>query len=116
MNIFPKGKIMENEKLFEFMTRIYSEMKDGFKSIDLRFDRSESDIQGLKSDVQGLNSDVQGLKSEMKEVKKTLFHIEQDHGKQLEVIFDGLTQHTDQLTRIENQVNKQDEIILRRIK
>lgn len=79
---------MQNEKLFEFMTQMYSEMKDGFSRLD----------------------------SEMKDVKKTLLHIEQNHGKKLEVIFDGLTQHTDQLNRIEERLNKHDDIILKRIK
>ena len=86
---------MENEKLFEFMTQMYSEMKEGF--IRLSFDISRLD-------------------SDMKEVKKTLLHIEQDHGKKLEVIFDGLTQHTDQLNRIEERLDKHDDIILKRIK
>lgn len=79
---------MQNEKLFEFMTQMYSEMKEGFSRLD----------------------------SEMKDVKRTLLHIEQDHGKKLEVIFDGLTQHTDQLNRIEERLNKHDDIILKRIK
>lgn len=52
----------------------------------------------------------------MKEVKKTLLHIEQDHGKKLEVIFDGLTQHTDQLNRIEERLDKHDDILIKRIK
>ncbi len=79
---------MQNEKLFEFMTQMYSEMKDGFSRLD----------------------------SEMKDVKRTLLHIEQDHGKKLEVIFDGLTQHTDQLNRIKERLSKHDDIILKRIK
>jgi hypothetical protein len=70
------------------MTQMYAEMKEGFGRLD----------------------------SEMKEVKKALLHIEQDHGKKLEVIFDGLTQHTDQLNRIEERLNKHDDIILKRIK
>jgi hypothetical protein len=78
---------MENEKLFEFMTQMYSEMKDGFNRLD----------------------------SEMKDVKKALLHIDQDHGKKLEVIFDGLAQHTDQLNRIEERLDKHDDIILKHI-
>ena len=79
---------MENEKLFEFMTQMYSEMKEGFSRLD----------------------------SEMKEVKKTLLHIEHDHGKKLEVIFDGLTQHTDRFNRIEERLDKHDNILLKHIK
>ena len=90
---------MQNEKLFEFMTQMYSEMKDGFSRLD-----SE------------MKDGFSRLDSEMKDVKRTLLHIEQDHGKKLEVIFDGLTQHTDQLNRIKERLSKHDDIILKRIK
>ncbi len=86
---------MQDEKLFDFMTQMYSEMKEGFNKV---------------------NFDISKLDSEMKEVKKTLLHIEQDHGKKLEVIFDGLTQHTNQLNRIEERLNQHDDILLKRIK
>lgn len=93
---------MQNEKLFEFMTQMYSEMKEGFSRLD--------------SNISRLDSNIDRLDSEMKDVKRTLLHIEQDHGKKLDVIFDGLTQHTDQLNRIEERVNIHDDIILKRIK
>jgi len=86
---------MDNEKLFDFMTKMYSNMQDGFKKVDGRLDTLESDVKSLK---------------------KTVLNIEQDHGKKLEFIFDGLTQHTNQLNRIEEEVKKHDEIILRRVK
>ena len=102
---------MENEKLFEFMTQMYSEMKEGFN----RFD---SNISGLDSKMkEGFNrfdskmkEGFSRLDSELKDIKRTLLHIEQDHGKKLEVIFDGLTLHTDQLNRIEERLNKHDDI------
>jgi|GEM_PF-1648311 phage-related minor tail protein len=97
---------MENEKLFELMTQMYSEMKESFSKFS-------SDINRLDTKM---NQGFSTLNSEIKEVKRTLLHIEQDHGKKLEVIFDGLTQHTEQLNRIEKRLDKHDEIILRRIK
>ncbi len=86
---------MENEKLFEFMTQMYSEMKEGFTR---------------------LSFDISRLDSDMKEVKKTLLHIEQDHGKKLEAIINVLAQHTDQLNRIEERLDKHDDILIKRIK
>lgn len=79
---------MENEKLFDLMTQMYSEMKDGFKTVNERLDK----------------------------VEKTVLNIEQDHGKKIEALFDAATQHTAQLTRIEEEVKRQDEIILRKVK
>ena len=75
---------MENEKLFELMTQMYSELRE--------------------------------VKTDVKSLKKTVLNIEQDHGKKLEALFDGYKQNTEQLTRIEEEVKKQDEVILRRIK
>ena len=91
---------MENEKLFEFMTQMYSEMKEGFN----RFDSNISDLDSK------MKEGFSRLDSELKDIKRTLLHIEQDHGEKLEVIFDGLTLHTDQLNRIEERLNKHDDI------
>lgn len=86
---------MGNEKLFEFMTKMYSDMQDGFKKVDGMLDTLECDVKSLK---------------------KAVLDIEQDHSKKFEIIFVGLTQHTDQLNRIEEEDKKHDEVILRRIK
>jgi len=66
---------MENEKLFELMTQMYSEMKESFSKFS-------SDINRLDTEM---NQGFSTLNSEMKEVKRTLLHIEQDHGKNLKL-------------------------------
>lgn len=83
---------MENEKLFDFMSQMYSEMKDGFKQVNERLAKVES------------------------EVKKTNITIENDIMPKIDVLFDGHIQNSDKLDRIEKEVNRQDEIILRKIK
>ncbi|HZK57681.1 MAG TPA: hypothetical protein VFD17_05150 [Clostridia bacterium] len=89
------AKDITNEHLFEFMTKIYSEMKEGFKEANLRVDN---------------------LENEIKETKNKVIIIEQEHGKKLDVLFDGYKQNSDKLDRIEKEVSKHEEIILRRIK
>lgn len=84
-----------NEQLFEFMTKIYGEMQEGFTEI---------------------NSRINNLESEMRETKNKVIIIEQEHGKKLDTLFDGYKQNSDKLDRIEKEVSKQEEIILRRIK
>ena len=79
---------MENDKLFELMTKMYSEMQEGFKEV----------------------------RDRLGGVEKTVIHIENDHGKKLEALFDGYKQNSDKLDRIEEEVSKHEEIILRRIK
>ncbi len=87
---------MTNEdKIFEFLTRLYAEMQNGFKEINGRIDK---------------------LEDEVKEVKKTVLKIEQDHGQKLEALFDGYKQNYEKLCRIEEEVSKHEEFILRRIR
>ena len=84
-----------NEQLFEFMTKMYGEMQGGFTEI---------------------NSRINNLESEMRETKNKVIIIEQEHGKKLDTLFDGYKQNADKLDRIEKEVSKHEEIILRRIK
>lgn len=60
--------------------------------------------------------DLQETKSELKEVKKTVVTIEHDHGQKLQALFDGYVQNSDKLDRIEKEVTKHEEIILRRVR
>lgn len=60
--------------------------------------------------------DLQETKSELKEVKKTVINIEHDHGQKLQALFDGYVQNSDKLDRIEKEVTKHEEIILRRVR
>lgn len=89
------AKDVTNEHLFEFMTKIYSEMKEGFEEVNLRVDN---------------------LENEIKETKNKVIIIEQEHGKKLDALFDGYKQNADKLDRIEQEVSRHEEIILRRIK
>ncbi|MDD2504592.1 MAG: hypothetical protein PHG58_12235 [Clostridia bacterium] len=83
------------EKIFEFMTKMYSDMQEGFVKVNDKFGSLENEVQSIK---------------------KTVLNIEQDHGKKLQVLFDDYKQTTDQLERIEKEVTRHDDIILRRVK
>ena len=50
------------------------------------------------------------------ELGKTVTKIEQEHGKKLDILFDGYKQNYEQLNRIEKEVSRHEEVILRRIK
>ncbi len=86
---------MENDdKLFEFMTKMYSEMQRGFKEVNNRLDNVENRLDN---------------------VEKSVVFIENDHGRKLDALFDGYKQNYEKLTTIEEEVTKHDEIILRRV-
>lgn len=80
------------DSTFELLTKMYSEMTG-------RFDKMEKDISGVKNEVLMIN-----------------MRIEHDIMPKLEVLFDGYKQNTEQLSRIEVEVTKHEEVILRRIK
>ena len=86
---------ISNEQLFEFMTKMYDEMQEEFKEVNLKVDN---------------------LGNEVKETKYKVIIIEQEHGKKLDALFDGYKQNSDKLDRIEEEVSRHEEIILRRIK
>ena len=93
------GTKMENEKLFELMTKMYSEMQEGFKKSDKRFDNLEGRFDNLESDVKKIGAKIDG-----------------EITPKLEALFDGYKQNTEKLTRIENEVSRHEEVILRRVK
>ena len=85
---------MENDKLFELMTKMYSEMQEGFSKVETRID---------------------GLETRLDKVDNIVTNIEYTHTQKLEALFDGYIQNKQQLDRIEQEVSQREEIVLRRI-
>lgn len=83
--------LLENEKLFELMEKMYAEMQD------------------IKKDVKGNSYKIDNL-------EKIVLRMEQNHGQRLEALFDGYIQNAQKIDKIEREVSKQEEVILRRIK
>ena len=83
-----------DEKLFDLMSKMYNE------------------IQDLKGEMQEGFKEVRG---EIQDIKKDIIRIEVEHGKKLDALFDGYKQNSEQLTRIEDEVKRHDEVILRRV-
>lgn len=110
----------DNEQLFEFMTKMYADMQNefgkmrndmqnGFSEVNQRLDRVESRLDGVESRLDG-------VESRLEQVENRVTVIEQDHGKKLDLLFDGYVQNSETLNRIEKEVSKHEEIILRRVK
>ena len=75
-----------------------------------------NNVGGLTKDVSHIKEKQDNMNAELSSVKRITLDIEQDHGKRLDALFDGYIQNTEQLNRIEKEVTKHEEIILRRIK
>lgn len=77
-----------DEKIYELMTKMYSEFSEFRQETNGRFDKLENEVGGLKSDV---------LRLENKLDDRT------------KVLFDGYNQNTEILARLEKKVDSIDE-------
>lgn len=84
------------------MTKMYSEFSE-FKKDMTEFKNDMTEFK--KDNTETVNS-----------INKTVIKIENEHGKKLSALFDGWKQNTEQLERIEKEVSRQEEVILRKIK
>ena len=84
-----------DEKVFELMEKMYLEM------------------QTMKD---AMNVGFNDVNNRLDKVEQTVIRIENDHGQKLTVLMDGYKQNSDKLDPIEKEVNKHEEIILRRVK
>jgi hypothetical protein len=89
------GMLNNEEKIFNLLEKMYVEFNKRFKSIDKRFENIEA---------------------ELSTVKATVVNIENDHGQKLDALFDGYKLNSEKLDRIEAEVAKHEEVILRRIR
>lgn len=70
----------------------------------------------MQMDIDGIKTELTGVKTDLKSVKTTVMKIEQDHGQKLDALFDGYKQNSNKIDRIEKEVSKHEEVILRRVK
>jgi hypothetical protein len=84
-----------DEKTNDLMTKMYAEMQNGFMRIDKRLTSVEGEIT---------------------RISETVSKIEIEHGQKLSALFDGQYQNAQKLDRIEAEVKKHDEFIMKRIK
>lgn len=119
-----KGFQQVNSKMTEMDTemqkgfqQVYSDMQEGFVQVysDMQkgFDQVNSDMRQGFSDV---NNRIDNVENEVKDIKRTVLKIEHEHGEKLSALFDGYKQNSDKLDRIESEVSKHEEIILRRVR
>jgi hypothetical protein len=73
----------------------------------------DTKVGSLDTKVGSLASEVSGLKDGQKRIEITLEH---DISPKIQALFDGYKQYTDQLERIEKEVSRHDEFIIKKIK
>ncbi len=73
-------------------------------------------LELVAAQVGQLTQKAEWVDSEIQEIKKTVIHIENDHGDRLKALFDGYVQNSEKLDRIETEVSRHEEVILRKVK
>ncbi|WP_234123025.1 hypothetical protein [Clostridium hydrogenum] len=89
---------MENDKIFELMTKMHTEMHEGFKDV--------------KSELKSHSERLDKIEARMTKLDIKLEELD----KKVDLSIEGHKTNTDQLTRIEKEVSKHDEFILKRVK
>ena len=105
--------LLENEKLFELMEKMYADLKG---SQEKMYTDLKGGMDNMYSEMQDIKKDVKGNSNKIDNLEKIVLRIEQDHGQKLEALFDGYIQNSQKIDKIEKEVSKHEEVILRRIK
>ena len=69
----------------------------------------------LTDQVGTLTKDMTEVKTRLTSVENTVTRIENTHGEKLSALFDGYKHNSEKLDRIEQEVSKHEEVILRRL-
>ena len=85
---------MENDKTFELLTKMYSEMSKRFDDVNKKFD----DVNKRFDEV--------SRKLDTKADKSDIIRIENKLNKDSKALFDGYVQNSEQLTRINNKIDE----------
>jgi phage-related tail protein len=83
------------DKVFELMEKMYSEFTEFRKETNSKFDNMDKKFDKLGNQVTRLEHDLK---------------------KDISALYDGYKQNTEQLNRIETEVTKHEELIIRKIK
>lgn len=111
---------MTNEEFQAMVLQQLQSLNEGQRLLTKGQARMETRMDRLETSQDILATEVMAVKSKTNEVNTNLtklaISIENEIEPKISALFEGREQHTEQLTRIEEQVSKHDEYILKRIK
>ncbi len=117
------------DNFFDLMTKMYAEMKEGFQSVNNRLGNVENQLSNVENQLgnvenrlgkvenrlNNVENRLDNVENRLNNVEKITLSIENKHGEKLQALFDGYIQNSDKLDRIEKEVSKHDEVILRKV-
>ena len=106
---------MTDRELLELIAAQVSKLTTQVEGLTTQVEGLTTQVEGLTTHVEGLATQVDILTKDMAGVKDIVIKIENDHGQKLGALLNGYKQNAERLDRIEKEVAKHEEIILRRI-
>lgn len=99
---------MTDQELLEIILQKIGDM-------DSRMLVIESNI-ATKDGLIDAKAEMTSIRADVKFTKEAVIRIENDHGQKLGALFDGYKLNSEKLDRIESEVKKHEEFILKRIR
>ncbi|MGL5677619.1 MAG: hypothetical protein ACRDDX_14515 [Cellulosilyticaceae bacterium] len=80
---------MNNDQMFELMTKMYSEMQEGFKGMKQQLTNVETRVENIETRVENIETRLENVEKDVKEVKHMQIKMEQRLGDKIEALFDA---------------------------
>ncbi|HML36930.1 MAG TPA: hypothetical protein PKA19_05800 [Bacillota bacterium] len=111
---------MTDRELLELIATKVGGLETKVDSIETRMDGMETKMDRIETRMDSMGAKVDSMGTRLDKVEKSTARmelmIENDLKPKIEVLFDGYVQHGEQLARIEKEVSRQEEFILRKVK
>ncbi len=131
--------MIENEKVYNLLEQFYGEFCQFRESTEAHIGNLENKITGVETSLANriagvetslgnritsvetsLGNRIANLEANLETMQNTVMkiqvEIEHEINPKIQLLFDGHLMHTEQLTRIEREVTRQNEVILRKVK
>jgi len=96
----------DDNKLFEFMTKMYSEMQEGFKEVK----SIKNEVSSIKNEVSSIKNEVDSIKNEVNsikdEVRKLGIKIDSELIPTAVATLDGYKDNAEHITIIDDKIDR----------
>ena len=85
-------------------------------SLTTQVDKVDNRLTNVENRMTRVETDLTEVKADVRFTKETVVKIEHEHGQKLKALFDGYNLTGEKLDRIELEVTKHEEFIIKRLK
>ncbi|MBS4007848.1 MAG: hypothetical protein KGZ45_05420 [Clostridium sp.] len=107
---------MTDRELLELIASQVGVLTKDMTEVKGRLAGVENHLTGVEDRLTGVEDRLTGVEDRLTGVEGAVVKIEIDHGQKLGALFDGQKLNSEKLDRIEAEVTKHGEVILRRIR